>query len=317
MSPYSFAMGILWFSVFVLLGLLIRKLKFPVKFSVAPSLLLLILTLFRMMFALSFPGQIIILSEVIYPPVVDFARFELIRVFWISVNPLIAFVGLWFAVSAVLMFRFVRLCNNDRRRTDSLTLLPRDTYAESLLDSLVGYHKKRRVFRTNLLQNTPFTLGTKPYIIMPDVDFPPKELQIILLHEWKHFLDRDVQTTLIVEVICIIFWWNPLVYILKDNLSFALELKCDYHAISGNEEFEHYINSLRRLSDSRHKDSMRKGSNDSKKLKNHNQMNSYMMSFVDPELVSSVYVDLALEKIGFKSGSKDGLKSGNRDGLKK
>jgi hypothetical protein len=79
-SPFSFVMGVLWFNAFALLGLLMRKLKFPIKFSVVPLLLLFVLSVLRMFLAIEIPGATIIFSETIYPAIVDIFRFEIVPV---------------------------------------------------------------------------------------------------------------------------------------------------------------------------------------------------------------------------------------------
>jgi len=87
-------MGVLWFNAFILLGLTMRKLKFPVRFSVTHLLLLLVLSIFRMLVAIEIPGSVVILSETIYPAVVNIARYEIIehRVFGLQVNVINIFI---------------------------------------------------------------------------------------------------------------------------------------------------------------------------------------------------------------------------------
>jgi beta-lactamase regulating signal transducer with metallopeptidase domain len=117
----------------------------------------------------------------------------------------------------------------------------RDECAESMLADIIGYDKKFYVFRNSCV-NTAMATAVKPYIILPEVEFPPDELRIILLHEWKHIQDKDYLSRLIVDIITCVFWWNPMVYILRKNYYFAMELKCDHFSISNKKDFKHYIN---------------------------------------------------------------------------
>ena len=50
---------------------------------------------------------------------------------------------------------------------------------------------------------------------------------IHILHEYTHFLNHDTAVKLLVTLYCIIFWWNPVVYLLQKDLEQTLELKCD------------------------------------------------------------------------------------------
>lgn len=65
------------------------------------------------------------------------------------------------------------------------------------------------------------------YIILPDKTYTDAELHYILLHEYTHFLNHDTAVKLLVTLYCIIFWWNPVVYLLQKDLEQTLELKCD------------------------------------------------------------------------------------------
>ncbi len=53
------------------------------------------------------------------------------------------------------------------------------------------------------------------------------ELRYVLLHEYTHFLNHDTVVKLLVTLFCIIFWWNPVVYLLQKDLEQNLEIKCD------------------------------------------------------------------------------------------
>lgn len=64
-------------------------------------------------------------------------------------------------------------------------------------------------------------------IILPDRDYTETELRYVLLHEYTHFLNHDTVVKLLVTLFCMIFWWNPIVYLLQKDLEQTLEIKCD------------------------------------------------------------------------------------------
>ena len=64
-------------------------------------------------------------------------------------------------------------------------------------------------------------------IILPDRDYTESELRYVLLHEYTHFLNHDTLVKLLVTLFCMIFWWNPVVYLLQKDLEQTLEIKCD------------------------------------------------------------------------------------------
>lgn len=64
-------------------------------------------------------------------------------------------------------------------------------------------------------------------IILPDKDYTEAELRYVLLHEYTHFLKHDTVVKLLVALFCLIFWWNPVVYLLQKDLEQKLGNKCD------------------------------------------------------------------------------------------
>ena len=67
----------------------------------------------------------------------------------------------------------------------------------------------------------------RPVILLPCYHYTDEEYRYVFLHELCHWKNHDMWVKLFVEVFCILFWWNPLVYLLKKDLARALELKCD------------------------------------------------------------------------------------------
>jgi beta-lactamase regulating signal transducer with metallopeptidase domain len=249
LSPYSFMMGVLWFNAFVCLGIVMRKLKYPIKFSVIPLLLLLVLSVMRMFVAIDMPGATVVLSERIYPAVIGFARIEILslRVFGLPINVAGTLICVW--ITGIFYFSiryFYSYISNFRPVMKLFVKYNRDEYAESLLRDIIGSDKHFHVYR-NKCFNAAIATALKPYIILPDVEFSPDELRVILLHEWKHIQDKDYLTSIIMNIICFVFWWNPMVYVLKRNFVFVQELKSDQFAVSDNKDFKHYLKGLRIL----------------------------------------------------------------------
>lgn len=79
-----------------------------------------------------------------------------------------------------------------------------------------------------LRADTPVIAGLlRPVILLPCYHYTDEEYRYVFLHELCHWKNHDMWVKLFVEVFCILFWWNPLVYLLKKDLARALELKCD------------------------------------------------------------------------------------------
>lgn len=245
-SLYSFLMSVFWFTVFVLFGLLIRKLQFPVKFSVIPLILLLVLTVLRTFVVIEIPGAVIINSEVLYPAVVSILRFNISshRIFGFPINIANVFVCIWVIVSIFLTARYAYVyIYKQRQMLKMLQRYKRDEHAESILAEIIGYDKNFRIYRSGGL-STAIVTAFNPFIILPKARFSDDELRVILLHEWKHIQDKDHLAGIVVNVICFVFWWNPVVYILRKNFRFVQELKCDQFAVTNKDDLLHYLNGI-------------------------------------------------------------------------
>ena len=80
---------------------------------------------------------------------------------------------------------------------------------------------KKLEFKNSLYDvSTPIIAGyIRPIIYLPDIEFSDSELYYALLHECMHYLHKDLWVKLLIEIICAIYWWNPLIYLLKYNIS--------------------------------------------------------------------------------------------------
>lgn len=245
-SFHSFVMGVLWFNAFVALGLLMRRMKFPVAYSAIPLLLLLILSILRMFVAINIPGVVIITSETLYPAIISFLWHEIVpyRVLGLPITPINVFNCVW-AIGAICMiirylYDYIIKFHPTMRWFESYR---RDEDAEKVLRDEIGSDKHFRVYR-NKSFSTAIATAFRPYIVLPEIDFTPEELRVILLHEWKHIKDKDYLAGVIVNIICAVFWWNPMAYILKRNFRFAQELKCDQYAVADKKDYLPYLNGL-------------------------------------------------------------------------
>lgn len=248
LSPYSVVMGILWFTAFVLLGLLMQKLKFPIVYSIVPLLLLLVLSILRMFVAVELPSAEIIESETLYPAIVSVVRFEIVpfQVIGFPISIANVFIVLWVAGAIFLTARYIRKHIELFPLTKWYEEFPRDEHAESLLEEIIGYNKNFRIFRSKA-HSMAVATAFKPYIILPMIDFPDSELRVILAHEWKHIRDKDYISAIIVNLISFVFWWNPVVYALKKNFLFAIELKNDQYAVSNEDDYIGYLKGIKKL----------------------------------------------------------------------
>ncbi|WP_322176532.1 M56 family metallopeptidase [Acutalibacter caecimuris] len=95
----------------------------------------------------------------------------------------------------------------------------RHEYAERILETVKAQAPRRldvpvRVYKQGL--DLPIGTGLiHPQICLSNNEYEPKELYYILKHEYTHFCNRDLQIKFLVHMYCCLFWWNPVVWLLK------------------------------------------------------------------------------------------------------
>ncbi|HFL2421035.1 TPA: M56 family metallopeptidase, partial [Clostridioides difficile] len=67
----------------------------------------------------------------------------------------------------------------------------------------------------------------KSYIFLPDYPYSKDELTWILKHELMHFKNKDILIKFLMLSVKIIYWFNPLVYIMSNKVNLDCELCCD------------------------------------------------------------------------------------------
>lgn len=87
--------------------------------------------------------------------------------------------------------------------------------------------KRIEVIKTTAVKS-PCCLGVfKKRILLPDKEYNRDELRYILLHEYTHLCNNDILLMVLIKVLCGIYWWNPVVYLLRKELNQSMEIRCD------------------------------------------------------------------------------------------
>ncbi len=145
-------------------------------------------------------------------------------------------LALWFVPTAILLVRFGMQLFSLRRYFKQQA-----TDAKASDWTLLGRldHAGRLSIKRIPDLAVPMLSGLfHPTIYLPDTDFSEHQLFYIILHEYTHWKNRDLWMKLFVQLLCIVFWWNPFVYLLRKDLGHILELRCDASLTKGFDEEE-------------------------------------------------------------------------------
>lgn len=249
LSVFSFLMAVLWCNIFIIfLSIMRKQTGFIAHFSVAPLLLFLGVCLFRLCFVFELPNAIVIQSQYMFPAIIDGLTMGIFSIMGYELSILDIFLFLWIAGAVFFVVKYVieakRLKNILRMKT-----VLKNQCAIKIMNEVLSHSKKKPKVELFELAGIPSPMVSgyfHPTIYLPKIPFTEDELRCILLHELTHFLNKDAWIKLFMHFICVIFWWNPMVHILKGNLVHILELRCDAKLISqlSEEEKFKYLESI-------------------------------------------------------------------------
>ncbi|MBM6666937.1 hypothetical protein H6A64_03615 [Lacrimispora saccharolytica] len=80
----------------------------------------------------------------------------------------------------------------------------------------------------NAKVTTPLLTGLlRPRIYLPSDRYTWKELELLLSHELSHYRHHDLWYKLLLQLVCIVYWFNPLLHWMRREADQDLEFLCD------------------------------------------------------------------------------------------
>lgn len=224
---FSFLSALLWSSLLIVAIYLLRHTRFKQHFGVLSMVLLYLFCAVRLFLPLEFPHTLIAADGVIYPHIYNLLTRERDM---LANKPLVLILcATWLLGFCELLFRYIRQYRKAIYSVKNYAE-PWDERTNALLEQ-VQWQTRRKITvqgYTALNIESAFGMGVlHKRIILPDRDYTETELRYVLLHEYTHFLNHDTLVKLLVTLFCMIFWWNPVVYLLQKDLEQTLEIKCD------------------------------------------------------------------------------------------
>jgi beta-lactamase regulating signal transducer with metallopeptidase domain len=102
---------------------------------------------------------------------------------------------------------------------------------QKLLDEM-GIKKEIKLIEIPTLV-TPALIGLRePKIIIPK-NIKDEDLYYVLLHELEHYKKHHLFYIYILHILCIIYWWNPFIYLLKSITIRLIEYRVDEEVTNG------------------------------------------------------------------------------------
>lgn len=135
---------------------------------------------------------------------------------------------LWIGVAVILLIRYFYKRVKVRRILEQYVIKDTDTkeYYESFLNDT-----KIRSIKIAVIpgEKQAAIFGViRPIMILPDAVLEEKTVAHMIQHEIKHYANYDLWLKFLVDLLVVIHWWNPIVYVMRKELSLAFELSNDY-----------------------------------------------------------------------------------------
>ena len=229
-SLYSVLTTFLWFNVFVLLLCILRwKLKILLGYQLFPLLLLIGLSVVRLLVPVEPFFALEVESTRVLPFLQDRSRVEVAAIGGQTVTVASLVILVLSAVSLALLVRLFFLLHRKSSqlrqgaRTDDPRLL-------AIFQRVKAPSRRQcRLYVSDQCPGPCIFGVVRSHVLIPRelCALGDRDLYYVLKHEWRHHLEYDVAVKLLIECLCCLLWWDPLVYLLRYNLNQTLELKCD------------------------------------------------------------------------------------------
>lgn len=86
---------------------------------------------------------------------------------------------------------------------------------------------------------SPYLIGFfKPLIVLPMVDYTDEQLRYVVAHELMHAKNKDIFWKILADILCTVFWWNPIFGFLRDQLFKMIEIRNDREIIKDLNDHE-------------------------------------------------------------------------------
>ena len=249
-TVFSFLMSVVWSSVVILLIHIFRKKQFFLNgFGLLTAILFCALSIGRMVIAVELPFTHEIPVPEIYNRFYNTIRTSPFSFGEHGVSFVSLFLFLWCTVSVALLAVFFIRELLARKQLRTYRFVSSDQLQSALEDVQEKFGGKLhiRIFECPDIRIPMGTGILNKCILMPQAEYSDEELRHIVMHEYMHFRNKDLQILLLTELFTRIFWWNPFIYILKADIRRILELKCDLSVITNITETQRtdYLRTLR------------------------------------------------------------------------
>ncbi len=228
-SIYAVCIAVFWVGIFITCISVLRKNDFFIKHcSIYTLFVLLITCITRILLPIEMPYTITLNFDRVLPEISGFFYMPLIQSRYLTITPGLIIIFIWILPAILIICKHIK---EYLRFKHTLDIMPasEDQHLYNIFEKADIHNNIPGIkIIVHAYVNSPAIIGIfHPVIILPDISFNDNELLSIFMHEISHYKYKHQFIKLIMELICAIFWWNPLFKKLSSELSHAMELQSD------------------------------------------------------------------------------------------
>ncbi len=228
-------MTVLWSSLLILVFYLLRtRFNLLELYSVSGVMVLYFFCILRTILPFELPYTRVVQGGELYNNFYEWINFSFVDIGKCAITIKHIFCVIWIVGSAYLLIKNVRqhiyvyhLLEACPEEKEEIVVKVKQEILSTYLNVDV------KIVRFSDI-NTPYCAGMrKRYILLPMKSYTEKQLYYILMHECTHIKNQDVIIKNLIHVFCMLYWWNPIVYLLKKDFFQSIEIRCDGMVVAG------------------------------------------------------------------------------------
>lgn len=182
--------------------------------------ILFFITVFRLCFPSESFYTITIEAPVIMNPITEFFHLKIIS----NITIMHILIFIW---SIGCICKCKTLYHRIKQTNYLYAQIKRNARQTTIKELLPAYQFKNYSVYISELISSPMVLLFKKAILMPNKEFTELEVANILHHEAMHLKQHDAWIKCFVQILVILYWWFPLIYLLEKQINLYLELRVD------------------------------------------------------------------------------------------
>lgn len=238
-TPFSLLMSVIWSSALAIFNYFCRKKHFFIRqVGITNILFLYLFSIVRMMIPYEFSFTRIIPSGKAFSNLCRDTSIHKIGANQISLFSVLS--AIWLIVSATLIIRFFYQYVKTSRELSAYSIRG-DEQCQRMINRILNTDRKQLNIDVRRSEQIDIPMGAgifRKSIFLPNEEYSASQLYYILRHEYTHFKNEDLIIKVLIHIYWCIFWWNPVIYLIKRDLAQILEIKCDLDVTANMDSLE-------------------------------------------------------------------------------